>query len=584
MPRSGRSGRLGAPAAAGPAICCALCCVAGAARAGTLFVRAGAAPGGDGSRRAPFNSLASVERASRPGDEILVLPAPLTVAPLDGGISLKPRQSLIGGGPPVGAAARPGPAPRITNSGPRSNSGDAVVLADGAEVRNLVITRSFRGGIYGANVSGVRIRGNDLSATNTSCTPGLYVYFPGNLPVLANGWAAIMIDENRGVARLSIENNRIHDGACSDGIDIRATGDARVAARVSRNRLTRLAQGPKMRSVLAIGLQTRGRAVLSVDSDYDSETRIGSPHADCEGLFANQTGGSLSWSIDHNRFAHGIGGGSCNGAEFFTDSGLTTTNLYIGHSTFEYDPGDMIEEDNGGGTGSVMSLTLVDVSVSHTSFPTRLPPERRFTDIRYMDNLGRCMDQYSWGHRNVNDLRVIDSRFFDCYGDAIGSDVTGGTYLFGHAAGGLARSGGMNFGDAAGDSVSIDIENSSLEASRQYVLHFANHAAMANLNVRVKNSRLSGAQGAAVVAFDQDGTTRHAVVDLDGGRAPGRAANCILGGAHLAAETSGYTVSARLDWWGRPQGPLPGRMSATRGHLHVSPVRRTPPPRCAPER
>ncbi len=584
MSRAGRNDRFGARATSGTALCCALCCLTGTAQAGTLFVRSGAAPGGNGSRRAPFDSLAAVERASRPGDEIVVLPAPLGVAPLDGGIALKPHQSLLGGGPPVNGAVRPGKAPRITNSDARSNSGDAVVLANGAEVRNLVIIRSFRGGIHGTNVSGVRIRGNDLSATNTSCTAGLYVYFPGNLPLLANGWAAIMIDEDRGTARLSIEDNRIHDGACSDGIDIRATGDARVAARINGNRITRLAQGSQMRSVLAIGLQTRGHAALSVESDYDAETRIGSPHADCEGLFANQTGGSLTWSIDHNRFAHGIGGGSCNGAEFFTDSGVTTTRLSIRHSTFEDDPGDMIEEDNGGDTGSLMSLTLVDVAVSHTSFSQSLPPEPKFTDIQYMDNLGRCMDQYSWGHANVNELRILDSRFVHCYGDAIGSDVTGGTYVFEHAAGALARSAGMDFGDAAGDSVSIDIENSSLKDSREYLLHFANHAAMADLHVRMKNSRLSGARGAAVVAFDQDGSTRHATIDLDGDRAPGVAANCILGGAHLAAEASGYTVNARSDWWGRPEGPLPGRTSATRGQLHLSPVRRSPPPRCAPGR
>ena len=442
MARPGRNGILAALARSAVTSCCALCCTAGAVHARMLFVRAGAAAGGDGTVQAPFDSLGAVERASAPGDVIIVMPAPLGVPPLDGGIALKPDQSLIGGGPPVNRAGAPAQAPRITNSDPRSHSGDAVVLANGTEVRNLVITKSFRGGIYGADVSGVRIYGNNLSATNTSCTAGLYVYFPGDLPVLANGWAAIMIDERRGTAWLSVGNNYIHDGTCSDGIDIRATGTAEVQARVSGNRLTRLAQGPGMRSVLALGLQTRGHAVLSVDSDDDAETRIGSLGADCEGLFVNQTGGSLTWSIDHNRFAHGIGGGSCNGAEFFTDTGVTTTNLFIGHSTFEYDPGDMIEEDNGGGSGSVMNLTLLDVSVRHTSFPQKLPPEPKFTDIQYMDNLGRCMDQYSWGHRNVNNPRIVDSRFFDCYGDGIRSDVTGGTYAFGYTAGRRARSAG----------------------------------------------------------------------------------------------------------------------------------------------
>jgi hypothetical protein len=561
-------------------ICCGLSFPA-RAHARTLFVRAGAAPGGDGSALRPFSSLAAVADASAPGDRIVVMPAPLGLPPLDGGIALKPNQSLIGGGPPVARAGALGAAPRITNSDSRRNFGDAIVLADGAEVRNLVITRSVRGGIYGHDVSGVRVLGNNLSATNTSCTAGLYVYFPGNQPLLANGWAAVMIDETRGTSWLSVDGNYIHDGTCADGIDIRASGSAEVQARVDENRLTRLAQGPGMRSVLAIGMQTRGRALLAVDSDDDSETRIGSRDADCEGLFGNQTGGSLTWSIEHNRFAHGIGGGSCNGAEFFTDTGATTTNLYIAHSTFAYDPGDMIEEDNAGGTGSVMNLTLVDVSVSHTAFPRPLAPEPRFTDIRYMDNLGRCMDQYSWGHRNVNNLRIFDSRFSDCDGDGVGSDVTGGIYHFTYSAGGREHSGAMNFGDGAGDAMSIDIEDSAIEDSRQYVLHFANHAAMADLHIRVRDSRLSGALGEAVIAFDQDGTTRHSRIDLGGASRRDEGRNCILGGAHLAAEATGYTVLARSNWWGKPGGGRAPRISASAGKIHIAPVSNSPPPSCA---
>ena len=545
--------------------------------AASLYVRAGASPGGDGSQSHPFESLAAVANASKAGDEIIVVPAPLSQPPLDGGIALKPGQRLIGGGPPVVGDQPPGAAARITNTSTTANSGDAVVLADNVEVSNLVIVSAARGGIYGRNVSGVEISGNNVSGTNTSCTPGLYVYFPVQRPLLANGWAAIMVDEDRNTAWLSIRNNYIHDGACSDGIDIRATGSAWVAARVSANRITRLAQGSAVRSVLAIGMQTRDGAVLSVDSDYNSETYIGSPNADCEGLFTNQSGGSLTWSIDHNTFAHGIGGGSCNGAEFFTGTGIANTSLYIGHSTFEYDPGDMIEEDNGGGTGSVMNLTLEDVSVSHTSFPKALASEPKFTNVQYMDNLGRCMDQYSWGHRNVNNLRIIGSRFSDCYGDGIGSDVTGGAYSYGRPGG---KSGSMDLGDAAGDAISIDVENSTIAGTRQYALHFANHAAMADLEIRVANSRLSGARGAAVVAIDQDGSTQHSDVDLGGKADRGPGENCIVGGAKLAAEVTGYDVFAISDWWGHVGGPTPQEISVTNGRLHTAPARRSPPPSC----
>ena len=56
------------------------------------YVSATARPGGDGSRHSPFRRLLKVQQASRAGDKIVILPAPKKVAPLDGGIRLKPGQ------------------------------------------------------------------------------------------------------------------------------------------------------------------------------------------------------------------------------------------------------------------------------------------------------------------------------------------------------------------------------------------------------------------------------------------------------------------------------------------------------------
>lgn len=124
-------------------------------------VSATAPAGGNGSAAAPFNTLAQVQQASRPGDTIIVVPSPVGIPPLDGGIALKAGQRLIGGGPPVVKFGAPlvssGPPvvgasnlsslPRITNTTAASNSGDAVTLADDTDVENLVITRSYRGAI-----------------------------------------------------------------------------------------------------------------------------------------------------------------------------------------------------------------------------------------------------------------------------------------------------------------------------------------------------------------------------------------------------------------------------------------------------
>ena len=153
------------------------------------YVSATAAGGGNGSAAAPFNTLAQVQQASGPGDTIIVVPSPLSVPPLDGGIVLKTGQRLIGGGPPVVKFGAPlvsgGPPvvgssglstlPRITNTTAASNSGDAVRLADDTDVENLVIPGPYRGAIYGQDAAGLTVTGNDISGFDTSGTAGFVV-------------------------------------------------------------------------------------------------------------------------------------------------------------------------------------------------------------------------------------------------------------------------------------------------------------------------------------------------------------------------------------------------------------------------
>jgi hypothetical protein len=580
----------------------ALFLASGVAHAGTLYVSATAAPGGNGSQQAPFNSLEAVEQASAAGDEIVVLPSPLSVPPLDGGIALKPHQKLTGSGPSVTEGSTLAQAPRITNSTANRHSGDAVTLADDTEVSNLMILSSYRGGIYGVNVTGVDVHGNNLSGTNTSCTPGFYVYFPVNNPSLPNAWAAIMTDEDSGTRAILIRNNYIHDGTCNDGIDVRASGTAIVMARVEHNNITHLLEGrPKVRSLLGIGMQTRETAVLTAESDYNSETYIGSASSDCEGLFSNQSGGSLTWNISHNTFAHGIGGASCNGGEFFLSTGPATMNMYVSHSTFEDNPGDMIEEINEA-TASTINLTLEDVTIKHTTHPMPFPPEDKFGAGAV--NRSRCVAQSSHGHQNVNNLRIMDSHFFDCFGDGVGSAVNGsnpfpdtqgqGTPAGGNAmpaaggasagprAGGAGAPGGPNgdFGDGAGDSVSIDIENTVINGTQQDAFHFMNLVPMKEVSIRVVNSQFLNAQGPAAIAIDQSMSTERADIDLGGKAADNAGGNCIAGSANLDFEVTGYDVSAKSNWWDRTEGPLPAKVSTTSGNADFAPALRMPPPAC----
>lgn len=200
----------------------------------TWYVTAGAGDGGRGTGGRPFTTLARVERVSRPGDRIVVQRARRKAGALDGGIRLKRRQRLIGAGPAVTARARDR-APRLTNTDASRLDGDAVRLARGAVVRNLVIAGAVRGGIYGRGATGTRIVGNDVSRHNRSCTPGFHIP-PFNVPTtvpgvgvpisdgLHNGWAAIMVDAARRRGKVTITGNRVHHADCGDGIDMRVLG------------------------------------------------------------------------------------------------------------------------------------------------------------------------------------------------------------------------------------------------------------------------------------------------------------------------------------------------------------------------
>jgi len=134
-----------------------LAAVAGAADAATWYVKADAAPGGDGSRNRPFASLEQVEKASQPGDTIRVLPS---TRPLDGGIQLKDNQRLVGDGEAVTKAPAGGARPTITNTTSARHHGDGIRLANNTVVENIHIDGASRAGIFGVNASRAQIRNN----------------------------------------------------------------------------------------------------------------------------------------------------------------------------------------------------------------------------------------------------------------------------------------------------------------------------------------------------------------------------------------------------------------------------------------
>ncbi len=537
----------------------------------TVYVRASAEPGGDGSRRAPFNSLPLVERASERGDTIVVLSSPRSVPPLDGGIRLEPGQKLIG----AGRAAR------ITNTDPERHSGDAVRVASRVAVRNLEIVGANRGGIYGRNVRGATIRGNDVSGHNVSCTPGFHIppfvvptTVPGaGIPIsdgLHNGWAGIMVDAGRGAGRARIVNNRVHDADCGDGIDVRLRGTARLRAVIKRNVVRDLRQGEGFESLLAIGLQTTDRSSLVAHLDRNVQTNLGNEEdagagpegADSEGIFVNPAGPSrMRVEINRNTYTNprGLGGFSANGLEFVSMADGSRARVVVRNSTFSATPGDVLEQ-LGLGTNARLSMKLVDVVATRSTGHANSGYGNTFL---IPGNNADCLLAASGGAGNVVELTIRDSELTDC------------------ANNGLTFGSAVANGEGATTKLELDIKGTEITGNRGANLRVGNLTDLEMLSVKVESSNLSDAQGtgsgAANVTFEEQGTTEHSVIDLGGGPLGAAGRNCFAGGS-LAAEVVGYDVSARSNWWGSPGGPAPGRTVVVGGMLEHAGALDSPPP------
>ncbi|MEU6221170.1 hypothetical protein ABZ845_27235 [Streptomyces sp. NPDC047022] len=529
---------------------------ADAAARTTWYVSATAEAGGSGSYRAPFHTLADVERASRPGDTIIVLPSPASSPPLDGGIALKPGQKLIGYGPKVTAQALAA-APRITNSSGSGHSGDAVELADGAEVSNLVITGAHRGGVYGSDVTGVQVHGNDISGTNTSCTAGFFIK-PFTYPTTTagvgkskpeghtNGWAGVMVDEEHARGSVSISDNVVHDGACGDGIDLRISGTAHTHATVTNNLVTRMRNGGDEDSLLAIGMATTDTARLAADLTGNTERSNGASESDSEGIFAYPGGAStLMADIHRNTFEHGVGGTSpsgrsANGIEFVTLDGNPHASVTVADSTFYDDPGDMVQELNWG-VNSAMRLTLDHVTVSHTTGAG---------DIGTLPfNNGDCLLESNGGSGTTTSLLIAHSRLTGC------------------ANNGLTVHSNVVNGNAPASDLAFTVDDSVIRGNRAHNLRVNNLTRLTRLTGVVQNSDLSHSQGDNT-AFDQNhAATTSSTIDLGGGTLGSRGHNCLDSAGRYAAETTSYDIMAEHDWWGRPSGPIPGQTAMIDGTI-----------------
>jgi hypothetical protein len=539
---------------------------ASCASAATWYVRSGARPPGNGGARSPFPTLRAVEAAAAPGDTIVVEPAPVSVPPLDGGIELKSHQVLVGGGPPVrGHAGSLKQLPVLTNTTGTNLGGDAVRLADGTTVENLVIEGAYRGGIYGSDVSRVTVKRNDVSGTNTSCTTG-FVVAPFDVPTtipgegipfssgLPNGWAAIMIDERHTAADVAVADNAVHDAGCADGIDIRAFGTANVSARVDDNTLTDLKQGSGQESVLAIGMQTSDTSRLAARVDGNTESYIGSAtvgdfgEADSEGLFANASGRSrLTERAEGNTFAHGLGHISANCVEAVSSNGGPTMSFSLTNSTCNYVVGDVLEADNLS-ANATLTFAANHVIAANSTFPGGLAQAQ----VEPGDD-GDCMLEAASGAASDTSVEISNSQLSNCTADGLGviSNVTQGT-------GPVNRLG-------------FDVENSRITANQASNLRVENVTPIDHLEGKIEHTDLSESPGSPVILRNLETTgATNATLDLGGGRLGSQGHNCILGGDPTDATTIGYNLAAEHDWWGQAGGPSPASTLAAGGTIDSS--------------
>jgi hypothetical protein len=539
------------------------------AAARTWYVQAGSTHTA-GTKTQPFGSLAQAQSASLAGDTIVVLPSALV---LDGGIELKPGQTLRG----VGALSGALPGPKLTNT-TANLDGDAVRLADRTTVSHLRIAGSKRGAIYGLNVSGVRVTDNDITGHNTSCTEGFHIpgfNIPTNvpgvgapIPGLTNGWAGIMVDATTGTGRtVQIDHNDVHDATCGDGIDVRFSGDASGTATIADNRIHKLGQGRTFMSLLAIGLQTADSASLVGQIHRNTQTELGNAldlnlvqGADSEGVFLQSSGPSrMDATVTHNTYANadGHGGFSANGLEMASMGAGSRMTATIRDSTFTAPSGDVIE-NAALGTDAVMNMTLERVTAEKSGGVgnTFLIPA----------NNGDCVVAGSLGARNVVGLTVRDSILRDCSnnGLSMGSNVVNGS--------------------GPTTAVRLDVDNTTITGNRGGNLGIRNFTALDALEVKVQRSNLQGTTGLgssiAAVAAEDLGSTTSASIDLGGGPLGGAGQNCIGGGLLTAVHVLNYRVSAKSNWWGQAGGPKAGQTLVTSGSLDTSSPLADPPDAC----
>jgi len=208
-----------------------LVCVPSSAQdAPVWFAQAGA--DGDGTSAAsPLGSTQALESVTSPGDVLVLLPSD---APLEGGISLKPRQTLIGR--PDGKRK-----PVITNADSTRNGGVGIVLAADSRVLNIRIEDTYASGILATNAAGVQVDRVEVARPNRSHSLTAAAVRAMGTSVSHGGIVLLTEASEPTAQRMSIAQSTVSRTAVTDaagaGIVMFSGGSAQARLTVSETRV-----------------------------------------------------------------------------------------------------------------------------------------------------------------------------------------------------------------------------------------------------------------------------------------------------------------------------------------------------------
>jgi hypothetical protein len=516
-------------------------------RAAAWYVQAGARAGGNGSARAPFNSLVAVQSASAPGDTIFVLPSS---TPLGGGIALQTNQRLIGLGPDV-TANRGRRTAAITNASATSHDGNGIVLADGTAVENVHVTDTYAAGIVGLDITRVSILDNLVTGFNESQTVGA-VGFLG----LQFGQAGIDVRaDGTTTSHAEIRGNTVAD-ATGNGTIFRTSDSAHLDITMRENSFHDLALASSLPTgnfgfVEAIFFDSVGSSTLDLNVDHMFVNNIGTGASNSDAIFSTLDGTSQQKVVLRHyiyRDTSGVGGSRASAGEYVTGEQTagpgSKFSLTIADSNIQRAPQEGLQIDDFGTDEQVsvdVTHTVYD-NLGHTTVPD--PSEQPHT-------VADCIEIGPRNPANGSTYKIslTDDRFIDCGYNGI--QLWNGPVT-------LTSTAAANVG-----SLSLDLRN-DVFAHEGYAGLFLNDVgSYGRFALRAANTTFADNGTDAIDLQDATfGASGASTIDLGGGGLHSPGHNRIFGNADYdIAANSDFNVVAKHDWWGSPAGPNPAKIS-----------------------